>query len=133
MARANIFMGRKKMQRHPRAFTLVELLVVIAVVSILMLLVLPALSKAKEVAIRTQCMSNLKQWGLTVHMWAADHEGRLLDHGGEIPGGAMFVDRTDGYQMSYDFRLVSRICGAYPVWAKPQVDDRAPLRSLRRS
>ena len=31
------------------------------------------------------------------------------------------------------FRLVSRICGAYPVWAKPQVDDRAPLRSLRRS
>ena len=29
--------------------------------------------------------------------------------------------------------LVSRICGAYPVWAKPQVDDRAPLRSLRRS
>ena len=40
---------------------------------------------------------------------------------------------TPNNDSAYIFGLVSRICGAYPVWAKPQVDDRAPLRSLRRS
>jgi len=56
------------MQRHPRAFTLVELLVVIAVLGVLMSLLIPTLAKVKDAAIRAKCMSNLKQWGMTVHM-----------------------------------------------------------------
>jgi prepilin-type processing-associated H-X9-DG protein len=49
--------------RHPRAFTLVELLVVISVIMLLSSLLLPSLDKATGQARRAQCISNLKQMG----------------------------------------------------------------------
>ena len=63
-----------KMRLHGAAFTLVELLVVMAIIAILAALLLPTLARAKVAAQRSQCLNNQRQIGLAVQLYANDFE-----------------------------------------------------------
>lgn len=73
-----------------QGFTLVELLVVITIISILASLLLPALSKAREMAKMTQCASKLRQFGLA-------HQGYANDRNGYLPDGSRRPDIPDSH------------------------------------
>jgi prepilin-type processing-associated H-X9-DG protein/prepilin-type N-terminal cleavage/methylation domain-containing protein len=66
---------KPEVEHRPAAFSLIELLVSIAVIAILAAVILPALSQSKQSAWRAQCTSNLRQLGMATEMYWDDNKG----------------------------------------------------------
>jgi prepilin-type processing-associated H-X9-DG protein/prepilin-type N-terminal cleavage/methylation domain-containing protein len=103
-------------RRGGGAFTLVELVVVIAIIAVLAALILPALRMGTRSAQRVRCVGNLRQFGIAAQLYWGDHGGRTFRwRGGPSNGGRRFwfgwlqsgregerrLDRTQGALYSY--------------------------------
>lgn len=68
----------KKFQRKQKSFTLIELLIVIAIIAILAGLLLPALNNARKTAHKISCMNNLKQIFHVFNAYSDDYNDNLM-------------------------------------------------------
>jgi prepilin-type N-terminal cleavage/methylation domain-containing protein/prepilin-type processing-associated H-X9-DG protein len=100
------------------AFTLVELLVVIGIIAMLIGILLPALNKARQLAVTVQCESNMRQLGTAVFQYADENKGRAPYFSGDInPGvpGPTAANETQNIKSNsdnWDFALLKYISPA---------------------
>lgn len=94
--------GIEVLTMRTKAFTLIELLVVIAIIAILAAILFPVFAQAKGAAKTAACVSNQKQLGLSLHMYAADYDDMTVLH--ETPGNIQPVtDNTVLLQRLYPY------------------------------
>ena len=98
----------------PRGFTLVELLVVMAIIAALSALLLPVLGRAKARSQRLECASRLRQWSLAFHLFTEENEGFIprecyeplgdvtINNWTQVKGRPLPGGRTDSFDVWYN-------------------------------
>jgi prepilin-type N-terminal cleavage/methylation domain-containing protein len=120
---------------RPRGFTIVELLIVIAIISFIAALLLPALSGAKAKGKEADCISRLKQIGVGYRLWANDNDGYFPWHidiskGGTAPT-ADLIDWTDHYRAISNELVTPKVVACPGDDRKKQHDQWATLDGNR--
>src|SRR5688500_17665649 len=113
--RRNTSMSRHK-RSSPRAFTLVELLVVIGIIAVLIGVLLPVLAGVSSRGRHVKCQSNLRTAVQMCMMYAAENKGSLpygwyFNRGNSGPGGDWEELPGNGGRLTTVFSLISRMAG----------------------
>ena len=90
--------------RTRRAFTLIELLTVIAIIGILAAIIVPTVSKVRNTAKKAQCVARIRQWGTAVNLCANDYKSNIalffkadtFTYGDYMTGKNMMVEASTG-------------------------------------
>jgi prepilin-type N-terminal cleavage/methylation domain-containing protein/prepilin-type processing-associated H-X9-DG protein len=114
-------MQRASSVQNQTAFSLIELLVVIAIIAVLAALLLPALGRAKATALRITCVSNLKQIGTAIQLYADDNEDSLP--------GPLLTGIQSGYNRNSGFNSSFPRLGNF-LWSQLGLPDPATLQRL---
>ena len=116
-------------------FTIVELLVVMAILGVLVGLLLPAVQSAREAARRMQCQNNLKQIGLALHAYESAHKwlppGMIWDGKGESQGGGILpIGTIDHVALGTDPSL-DRLKVNWAIVLLPYLEQQSLYNSFR--